>query len=54
MNIWDYILEFFIDEKHPEYVRDGEKYKIKKSLKTGNVALLIGIIILIILLIHIF
>jgi hypothetical protein len=38
---------FLFKEHHPQHVVYGQEYEIRKTLKTGNIALLISIITLI-------
>lgn len=51
--MWWRIVDFFIEEHHPKHIVYGQEYKIHKTIKSGNVALLISIITLIIVLIYI-
>jgi len=50
--IKEFLKDFFIKEEHPHHVVFGGEYYVNKTLKTGNIALLISIIILIIIILH--
>jgi hypothetical protein len=51
--MWWKIVNFFIEEHHPEHIVFGQEYRIRKTIRTGNVALLISIITLVIVLLWI-
>lgn len=48
--MWWRIVDFFIQEHHYDDTIYGGEYYIRKTLKTGNLALVISIITLIIVL----
>jgi hypothetical protein len=50
-NFFYSIKEFFIKEESPSHIVFGQSYNVKRTLKTGNIALLISIITLIIVII---
>ena len=55
-DLWDYIIDmidrFLFQEHHPNNPSFGGEYYIRKTVKTGNIALLLVLIILVILLSH--
>ncbi len=56
LDLWCFIKEkvydFFIHEEHPRNIVYGGTYEIRKTWKTGNIALLIVLITLTMTIIH--
>jgi hypothetical protein len=49
--IKDAVGSFLFQEHHPEHVVYGQEYRVRRTLKTGNVALLVSVIALILVII---